>query len=48
MGIVEPVSAVTRKGSPSGPGWLHETKHDGFGIMAWCDGGVTPRASSAW
>ena len=30
------------------PGWLHEIKHDGFRIMAWCDGGVTPRVSSAW
>jgi ATP-dependent DNA ligase len=25
------------KAPPSGPGWIHEIKHDGFRIMAWHD-----------
>jgi ATP-dependent DNA ligase len=28
------VFAVTREGPPSGPGWFHEIKHDGFRILA--------------
>ena len=28
------MSAVTRKRPPSGDGWLHEIKHDGFRILA--------------
>ena len=28
------------KAPPSGPGWIHEIKHDGFRIMARRDGGV--------
>jgi bifunctional non-homologous end joining protein LigD len=28
------VFAFSRQGAPSGPGWLHEIKHDGFRILA--------------
>jgi bifunctional non-homologous end joining protein LigD len=28
------MSAITVKAPPSGPGWLHEIKHDGFRILA--------------
>ena len=28
------VPALASKGAPSGPGWLHEIKHDGFRILA--------------
>ncbi len=28
------MSAVARQGPPTGPGWLHEIKHDGFRILA--------------
>jgi bifunctional non-homologous end joining protein LigD len=38
LGIIEPClpspAKVTRQGPPSGPGWLHEIKHDGFRILA--------------
>ena len=32
------MSAVAAKRPPSGPGWIHEIKHDGFRIMARRDG----------
>jgi bifunctional non-homologous end joining protein LigD len=32
------VPAIARPTSPSGQGWLHEIKHDGFRIMARRDG----------
>ena len=35
LGIIEP--CLPAKAPPSGPGWLHEIKHDGFRIMAWRD-----------
>src|SRR6516164_6726993 len=34
LGIVEPCLPSPAKAPPSGPGWLHEIKHDGFRIMA--------------
>ena len=34
LGIIEPCLPSTAKAPPSGPGWLHEIKHDGFRIMA--------------
>src|SRR5690348_1906264 len=34
LGIVEPCLPSPAKASPSGPGWLHEIKHDGFRILA--------------
>ena len=34
FGIIEPCLPSPAKAPPSGPGWLHEIKHDGFRIMA--------------
>jgi ATP-dependent DNA ligase len=34
LGIIEPCLPSTAKASPSGPGWIHEIKHDGFRILA--------------
>jgi bifunctional non-homologous end joining protein LigD len=38
LGIIEPCLPSAAKAPPSGPGWLHEIKHDGFRIMARRDG----------
>jgi bifunctional non-homologous end joining protein LigD len=32
--IIEPCLPSPAKAPPSGPGWLHEIKHDGFRILA--------------
>ena len=37
LGIIEPCLPSPAKAPPSGPGWLHEIKHDGFSILAWRD-----------
>jgi bifunctional non-homologous end joining protein LigD len=37
-GIIEPCLPSPAKAPPSGPGWLHEFKHDGFRILARRDG----------
>jgi bifunctional non-homologous end joining protein LigD len=34
LGIIEPCLPSPAKASRSGPGWLHEIKHDRFRIMA--------------
>jgi bifunctional non-homologous end joining protein LigD len=34
LGIIEPCLPSPAKAPPSGPGWLHEIKHDGFRVMA--------------
>jgi bifunctional non-homologous end joining protein LigD len=34
VGIIEPCLPSPAKAPPSGPGWIHEIKHDGFRIMA--------------
>jgi bifunctional non-homologous end joining protein LigD len=34
LGIMEPCLPSPAKAPPSGPGWLHEIKHDGFRILA--------------
>ena len=34
LGITEPCLPSPTKAPPSGPGWLHEIKHDGFRIIA--------------
>lgn len=34
LGIIEPCLPSPAKAPPSGPGWLHEMKHDGFRILA--------------
>src|SRR6516162_764983 len=38
LGIIEPCLPSPAKAPPSGPGWLHEIKHDGFRILARRDG----------
>jgi bifunctional non-homologous end joining protein LigD len=38
LGIIEPCLPSPAKAPPSGLGWLHEIKHDGFRIMARRDG----------
>ena len=37
-GIIEPCLPSPAKAPPSGAGWLHEIKHDGFRILARKDG----------
>ena len=32
--LIEPCLTSPAKAPPSGPGWLHEIKHDGFRILA--------------
>jgi ATP dependent DNA ligase domain len=34
LGIIEPCLPSSAKAPPSGPGWLHEIKHDGFRMLA--------------
>jgi bifunctional non-homologous end joining protein LigD len=34
LGIIEPCLRSPVKAPPSGPGWIHEIKHDGFRILA--------------
>jgi bifunctional non-homologous end joining protein LigD len=34
LGIIEPCLPLPAKAPPSGPGWTHEIKHDGFRILA--------------
>ncbi|MGC2075088.1 MAG: hypothetical protein WA728_03450 [Xanthobacteraceae bacterium] len=36
--FIEPCLPSPAKAPPSGPGWLHEIKHDGFRILARRDG----------
>jgi bifunctional non-homologous end joining protein LigD len=36
--MIEPCLPSSAKVPPSGPGWLHEIKHDGFRILARRDG----------
>jgi len=38
LGIIEPCLPSPAKAPPSGPGWFHEIKHDGFRILARRDG----------
>jgi bifunctional non-homologous end joining protein LigD len=38
LGIIEPCLPYPAKAPPSGPGWLHEIKQDGFRILARRDG----------
>jgi ATP-dependent DNA ligase len=33
LGIIERCLPSPAKAPPSGPGWLHEIKHDGFRIL---------------
>jgi bifunctional non-homologous end joining protein LigD len=34
LGIIKPCLPLPAKAPPSGPGWIHEIKHDGFRILA--------------
>src|SRR5215470_3020567 len=34
LGIIKPCLPSPAKAPPSGPGWIHEIKHDGFRIFA--------------
>jgi ATP-dependent DNA ligase len=34
LGTIEPCLPTPAKVPPSGPGWIHEIKHDGFRILA--------------
>jgi len=34
LGVIEPCLPSPAKAQPSGPGWIHEIKHDGFRILA--------------
>jgi len=34
LGVIEPCLPFPAKAPPSGPGWIHEIKHDGFRILA--------------
>src|SRR5215469_12376884 len=34
LGIIEPCLLSPAKAPPSGPGWIHEIKHDGYRILA--------------
>jgi bifunctional non-homologous end joining protein LigD len=34
LGMIEPCLPSPAKAPPTGPGWLHEIKHDGFRILA--------------
>jgi bifunctional non-homologous end joining protein LigD len=34
LGIIQPCLPSPAKAPPSGPGWIHEIKHDGFRILA--------------
>ncbi len=34
LGIIEPCLPSPAKAPPSGPGWIHKIKHDGFRIVA--------------
>jgi bifunctional non-homologous end joining protein LigD len=38
LAIIEPCLPSPAKAAPSGPGWIHEIKHDAFRIMARRDG----------
>ena len=33
-GFIEPCLPSTANRPPSGPGWIHEIKHDGYRLMA--------------
>jgi len=38
---IEPCLPRPAKIPPAGPGWIHEIKHDGFRILAECDGNTS-------
>ncbi len=38
-GFVQPCQPTLAKAVPTGPGWIHELKHDGMRLIARKDGG---------
>jgi bifunctional non-homologous end joining protein LigD len=46
LGIIEPCLPSPEK-APSGPGWLHEIKHDGIRILGRRDGAGVRRITRA-
>jgi bifunctional non-homologous end joining protein LigD len=38
LSFIRPCNPVPVARPPAGPGWLHETKHDGFRILGWKQG----------
>jgi ATP-dependent DNA ligase len=47
--LIEPCLPSPAKAPPTGPDWLHEIKHDGFGILARRDAkGVRLWPPSLW
>jgi ATP-dependent DNA ligase len=47
LGIIEPCLPSPAKATPSGPGWIHEIKHDGFRILARRNGAGVPLITRA-
>jgi hypothetical protein len=45
LGIIEPCLPSPATAPPSGPGWIHEIKHDGFRILARRYGAGNPQAT---
>src|SRR3977135_2266276 len=39
VGFIEPCQPSTAAKPPSGHGWIHEIKYDGYRMMAWREGG---------
>jgi bifunctional non-homologous end joining protein LigD len=35
IGFIEPCQPSAAHKPPSGPGWIHEIKHDGYRMMGW-------------
>jgi ATP-dependent DNA ligase len=52
LGLIKPCLPSPAERPPSGDGWLHEIKHDGFRIMArrrlGCEGIVSKRLGSLY
>ena len=48
VGFVKPCLPSPAERPPSGDGWIHEIKHDGFRIMARRDSTGVPAHHSPW
>jgi hypothetical protein len=42
-GSIEPCIPTLAAKPPFGPGWVHEIKHDGYGLMVRRDGEAVPQ-----
>jgi ATP-dependent DNA ligase len=47
-GFIEPCLPSRAEHPPSGPGWVHEIKHDGFRLMARRDPALLTRMGHDW